>query len=81
MLIPLLILLRGEYRTHLAVMDQVAGTYNFNGNINMKLNEMIKDGVDPKGILERSVAKVVQREHCRMASAAAQLRAIARMLL
>lgn len=43
--------IRGEYRTHLAVMDQVAGTYNFNNNINMKLNEMIKDGVDPKGIL------------------------------
>ena len=41
----------GEYRTHLAIMDQVAGTYNFNNNINMRLNEMVKDGVDKKGIL------------------------------
>lgn len=32
-------------------MDQVAGTYKFNNNINMKLNETIKDAVDPKGIL------------------------------
>ena len=32
-------------------MDQVAGTYSFNGNINMKLNEQIKDAIDPKGIL------------------------------
>ena len=41
----------GEYRTHLAIMDQVAATYNFNGGINMRLNETIKDAVDPKGIL------------------------------
>ncbi|EEA25433.1 D-lactate dehydrogenase, putative [Talaromyces marneffei ATCC 18224] len=41
----------GEYRTHLAVMDQVALTYNFNDNAQMKLNEQIKDALDPKGIL------------------------------
>lgn len=33
------------------LMDQVAGTYSFNNNINMRLNETIKDSVDPKGIL------------------------------
>ena len=38
-------------RTHLAIMDDVAGTYNFNNNINMRLNETIKDAIDPKGIL------------------------------
>lgn len=32
-------------------MDDVAGTYNFNNNINMRLNEKIKDALDPKGIL------------------------------
>ena len=32
-------------------MDQVAGTYSFNNNINVRLNELIKDSVDPKGIL------------------------------
>lgn len=41
----------GEYRTHLALMDQIAGTYNFNGNAQMRLNEAIKDALDPKGIL------------------------------
>lgn len=41
----------GEYRTHLALMDQVAQTYNFNDNAQMKLNEKIKNALDPKGIL------------------------------
>ena len=41
----------GEYRTHLALMDQIAQTYNFNGNAQMKLNETIKNALDPKGIL------------------------------
>lgn len=40
----------GEYRTHLALMDQIANTYNFNDNAQMKLNEMIKNALDPKGI-------------------------------
>lgn len=41
----------GEYRTHLAVMDQIANTYNFNDNALMKLNETIKNALDPNGIL------------------------------
>ncbi|PKX95992.1 FAD-binding oxidoreductase [Aspergillus novofumigatus IBT 16806] len=41
----------GEYRAHLALMDQVAGTYNFNDSAHMKLSEKIKDALDPKGIL------------------------------
>ncbi|EMC92405.1 hypothetical protein BAUCODRAFT_78266 [Baudoinia panamericana UAMH 10762] len=41
----------GEYRTHLALMDQVAGTYNWNDNALMKLNERLKDALDPQGIL------------------------------
>lgn len=41
----------GEYRTHLALMDQIAETYNFNDNALMKLNETIKDALDPKGIM------------------------------
>ena len=41
----------GEYRTHLALMDQIAGTYNFNDNAQMKLNEKIKNVLDPKGVL------------------------------
>lgn len=41
----------GEYRTHLALMDQIAQTYNFNGNAQMYLNTTIKNALDPKGIL------------------------------
>ncbi|KAF4468378.1 4-cresol dehydrogenase flavo subunit [Fusarium albosuccineum] len=41
----------GEYRTHLALMDQIAQTYNFNDNAQMRLNETIKNALDPKGIL------------------------------
>jgi FAD linked oxidases, C-terminal domain len=32
-------------------MDQIANTYNFNGNALMKLNETIKNALDPVGIL------------------------------
>ncbi|KAL1971909.1 hypothetical protein VTN31DRAFT_1997 [Thermomyces dupontii] len=41
----------GEYRTHLALMDQIAGTYNWNNNALMRFNERIKDALDPNGIL------------------------------
>lgn len=41
----------GEYRTHLALMDQVAGTYNWGDGALMKFNEKLKDCLDPKGIL------------------------------
>ncbi|KAK3064958.1 hypothetical protein LTS18_000954 [Coniosporium uncinatum] len=41
----------GEYRTHIALMDQIAGTYNFNDNARMKLDERIKNALDPNGIL------------------------------
>jgi hypothetical protein len=41
----------GEYRTHLALMDQIAGTYSFNNNAMAKLNHKIKDALDPNGIL------------------------------
>ncbi|KAJ5219188.1 vanillyl-alcohol oxidase, partial [Penicillium cinerascens] len=41
----------GEYRTHLAFMDQIAGTYNWNDGALMKFNEKIKDCLDPRGIM------------------------------
>ena len=47
-----------EYRTHLALMDQIASTYSFNDNAQLKLNARIKNALDPKGILvprERTV--------------------------
>ncbi len=41
----------GEYRTHLAFMDQVAATYNFNDNASLQFSEKIKNAIDPNGII------------------------------
>ncbi|HET9359280.1 MAG TPA: FAD-linked oxidase C-terminal domain-containing protein, partial [Gemmatimonadales bacterium] len=41
----------GEYRTHTAFMDECARAYAFNDNALLRLQERIKDAVDPKGIL------------------------------
>jgi 4-cresol dehydrogenase (hydroxylating) flavoprotein subunit len=40
-----------EYRTHLGWMDAVNDTYNFNNNAQRRLNERVKDAIDPNGIL------------------------------
>ncbi|KAI1453735.1 vanillyl alcohol oxidase [Annulohypoxylon moriforme] len=41
----------GEYRTHLVLMDQVAGTYDWNDGALMKFHEKLKDALDPNGIM------------------------------
>jgi 4-cresol dehydrogenase (hydroxylating) flavoprotein subunit len=41
----------GEYRTHLGWMDRVNATFNFNGHAQRRLNEKVKDALDPNGIL------------------------------
>jgi hypothetical protein len=41
----------GEYRTHLALMDHIAGTYSWNDSALMKLSETVKNSLDPNGIL------------------------------
>lgn len=41
----------GEYRTHLLLADQVAGTYSWNNHAQMRFNEQLKDSLDPNGIL------------------------------
>ncbi|CUM49442.1 uncharacterized protein AC631_05789 [Debaryomyces fabryi] len=48
----------GEYRTHLALQDQVMNTYGFNSCIHRRLCEVIKDAVDPNGILSPGKAGV-----------------------
>jgi 4-cresol dehydrogenase (hydroxylating) len=40
-----------EYRTHLDYMDAVAATYDFNDHALRRLNEKIKDALDPAGII------------------------------
>lgn len=41
----------GEYRTHLDYMDLVASTYSFNDNALWKLNQKVKQALDPAGII------------------------------
>tara|TARA_A100001391_G_scaffold1033_5_gene1454 strand:- start:11806 stop:13368 length:1563 start_codon:yes stop_codon:yes gene_type:complete len=41
----------GEYRTHLDYMDLVADTYDFNNHALLRLNETVKNAVDPNGII------------------------------
>ena len=41
----------GEYRTHLGWMDIVSSTFDFNDHAQRRLNERVKDALDPNGIL------------------------------
>ncbi|MWV29002.1 FAD-binding oxidoreductase [Aurantiacibacter rhizosphaerae] len=41
----------GEYRTHLDYMDLVADSYDFNGGSLNRMNEAVKDALDPNGII------------------------------
>jgi 4-cresol dehydrogenase (hydroxylating) flavoprotein subunit len=41
----------GEYRTHLGWMDAVNETYGFNNGAQRRLNERVKDAIDPNGVL------------------------------
>jgi 4-cresol dehydrogenase (hydroxylating) len=41
----------GEYRTHLDYMDTVADTYDFNSHALRRLNERVKNALDPAGII------------------------------
>jgi len=40
-----------EYRTHLSYMDEVALSFDFNNHALLRLNEAVKDALDPNGIL------------------------------
>ncbi|MDI3261980.1 MAG: FAD-binding oxidoreductase [Fulvimonas sp.] len=41
----------GEYRTHLDFMDQIAATYDWNDHALRRLNERVRDALDPGGIM------------------------------
>ncbi|WLH10845.1 FAD-binding oxidoreductase [Pseudomonas hefeiensis] len=41
----------GEYRCHPEFQDQAMGLYSYNNNSLLRLNEVIKDAIDPNGIL------------------------------
>lgn len=41
----------GEYRAHLDYMDLIGKSYDFNGGSMARLNEKVKDALDPNGII------------------------------
>ena len=41
----------GEYRTHIALMDLVAGQYGWGDHAQRRFNETLKDALDPNGVL------------------------------
>jgi 4-cresol dehydrogenase (hydroxylating) flavoprotein subunit len=41
----------GEYRTHIEYMDLVASTYDFENGALRRLNQAVKDALDPNGII------------------------------
>jgi 4-cresol dehydrogenase (hydroxylating) len=41
----------GIYRAHAAFMDAVMDRYSFNNHALMRMNETLKDALDPNGIL------------------------------
>jgi 4-cresol dehydrogenase (hydroxylating) len=41
----------GEYRAHIDYMDLIAGSYDFNNHALRRANEVVKDALDPNGIL------------------------------
>ena len=41
----------GEYRTHTAFMDDCAQAYSFNNNALLRLQQRLKDAIDPNGII------------------------------
>ena len=40
-----------EYRTHIDYMDLIADTFDFNNHALRRLNERVKDALDPNGVL------------------------------
>ena len=48
----------GEYRTHVGFMDEVAAAYDFNDHAMRRLQETLKDALDPNGILAPGKAGV-----------------------
>ncbi|KIW29539.1 uncharacterized protein PV07_05351 [Cladophialophora immunda] len=52
-----------EYRTHLNFMDVVAAQYDFNNHIHLRFTQVLKDVIDPNGILAAGKSGIWPREY------------------
>lgn len=60
----------GAYRTHLDMMELAARDYDFNGGALMRLNERLKDALDPAGIIAPGKSGIWGRDQRRIRSGA-----------
>jgi len=54
-----------EYRTHISFMQSVAESFNFNDHALLRLNERLKDMIDPSGILAPGKSGIWPKRHRR----------------
>ncbi len=52
-----------EYRTHISYMDPVAASFDFNDHALLRLNEAVKDTLDPNGILAPGKSGIWPRQY------------------